>query len=98
MAIEKIRRDIVGSLSKQLIMEPSEIGELELWDYISKNADDETMLEVEIWINSEGYNQILFDKIALIYRLTSQWKMVTYNYEKSKKRLIKSIRNRKHPN
>ncbi|WP_299247376.1 FecR domain-containing protein [uncultured Aquimarina sp.] len=49
-------------------MEPIKITETELWEYISKTADDITIKKVEKWIDSSDYNEVLFNKIITIYK------------------------------
>ncbi len=51
-------------------MEDFKITETELWEYISKTANDTTILKVEQWMNSSYFDEALFTKIRTVYDLT----------------------------
>ncbi|MBS9463494.1 FecR domain-containing protein [Flagellimonas sp. 389] len=69
-------------------MEHSKITETELWEYVSKKADDTTIRKVEEWMDSTGFDEALFTKITSIYELTSAQDP---SVEKAKKRFFKTV-------
>ncbi len=53
-------------------MEHFKITETELWEYISKTADDITIQKVEKWMGSTDFDEDLFKKITAIHTHTSE--------------------------
>lgn len=53
-------------------MEQNQITEVDIWEYISKSADIATNERVEEWMNSEDFNEDLFNKIQKIYNITGE--------------------------
>lgn len=51
-------------------MEHLKITETELWAYISKTTDDETIQKVEKWMNSPDFDEALFIKTTKLYNIT----------------------------
>ncbi|WP_299218198.1 FecR domain-containing protein [uncultured Aquimarina sp.] len=70
-------------------MEPFKITETELWEYISKTADDITTKKVEKWIDSSNYDEDLFSKITAIHKNSS-----TQNpsIQRAKKRFFTTVK------
>ncbi len=69
-------------------MEHFEITETELWEYISKTADDTTIQSVEQWMDSADFNEALFIKITALYNHTEEQNP---SVELAKKRFRTSI-------
>ncbi|WP_025663849.1 FecR family protein [Aquimarina megaterium] len=53
-------------------MEQDQITEVDIWGYISKSADIATNERVEEWMNSDDFNENLFNKIQNIYNATGE--------------------------
>ncbi|WP_438423516.1 FecR family protein [Aquimarina macrocephali] len=53
-------------------MEQYQITEVDIWGYISKSADTATNERVEQWMNSEDFDEDLFNKIKNIYKVTGE--------------------------
>ena len=53
-------------------MESFKITETELWEYISKTADAVTIQNVEKWMDSPDFDEVLFNKMTSIYKHTSK--------------------------
>lgn len=72
-------------------METFKITETELWEYISKTADDITTKKVEKWIDSYDYDEDLFNKIATIHTHSA-----TQNpsIEEAKKRFFTTVKSK----
>ncbi|SEL67570.1 FecR family protein [Aquimarina amphilecti] len=70
-------------------MEQFKITENELWEYISKTADDNTILKVERWIDSPDFDEGLFTKITAIHGHTFE----KYpSVEQAKKRFFSTVK------
>ncbi len=70
-------------------MEPYKVTDAELWAYISKTADVETIQKVEQWMGSPDFDEALFFKTATIYRLTLEQDT---SIEKAKKRFFNTVK------
>ncbi len=70
-------------------MEHFNITETELWEYISKKADDITIQKVENWMDSAAFDEALFTKIRSIYNHTSQQDS---SVEQAKKRFFNTVK------
>lgn len=53
-------------------MEHFKITETELWEYISKSADNITIQKVEKWMDSTDFDEALFINITTVYNHTSE--------------------------
>lgn len=53
-------------------MEQYQITEVDIWGYISRSADTATNERVEQWMNSDNFNEDLFNKIKNIYSVTGE--------------------------
>ena len=53
-------------------MEQYKINDADLWAYISKVTNTQTQANVEHWINSDDYDEALFNKINNLYRITGE--------------------------
>jgi len=69
-------------------MEHFKIIETELWEYISKQADDITVQKVEKWMNSADFDEDLFIKITNIYNHTADQDP---SVEQAKKRFFNTV-------
>ena len=84
-------------------MDNYEITETDLWAYVSKKADKNTMDKVEEWKNSKDYDPALFNKIVQVYKITgenpyhevriSEAKMNFFNSVKSKNVAFRNWKN-----
>lgn len=70
-------------------MEHFKITETELWEYVSKNADEVTTEKVEKWINSTDFDEDLFAKIKTVYNHTSSQNP---SVEQAKKRFFTTVK------
>ncbi|WP_158447895.1 FecR family protein [Aquimarina longa] len=70
-------------------MEHFKITETELWEYISKKADDITIQKIEKWMNSTDFDEDLFIKMSTIYNHTSK---EDPSVEQAKKRFFNTIK------
>lgn len=73
-------------------MEKSHISKTELWAYISKTADLDTIRKVELWRDSSEYDKELFSQITVIYQNTKEYPV---SLEDAKKRFLGFSRNAK---
>lgn len=69
-------------------MEDFKITEIELWEYISKTANDITIKKVEQWIQSSDFDEALFNNLTTIYNNTAT---PTPSIELAKNRFFKSV-------
>lgn len=72
-------------------MEHLEIMETELWEYISKKADQSTIQKVEKWMDSPDFDEALFVKITGIYTHTAEQDVPV---EQAKKRFFKTVKSK----
>ncbi|PKV48035.1 FecR family protein [Aquimarina sp. MAR_2010_214] len=70
-------------------MEHFKITETELWEYISKTADNITIQKVEKWMDSADFDEALFIKIRTIYNHTSEQNP---SVEHAKKRFFNTVK------
>lgn len=73
-------------------MEHFKITETELWEYISKTADDITTQKVEKWMDSADFDEDLFSKIITIYKSSSKQNP---SAQQAKKRFFTAVRPKK---
>ncbi|TSE03821.1 FecR family protein [Aquimarina algiphila] len=73
-------------------MEHFKITEIELWEYISKKADDITIQKVEKWMDSTDFDEDLFIKITTIHNHTSEQ---SPSIEQAKKRFFNTVKPKK---
>lgn len=72
-------------------MEHFKITETELWEYISKKADQSTIQKVEKWMDSPDFDEALFVKITGIYTHTAEQDVPV---EQAKKRFFKTVKSK----
>ncbi|MBQ4820746.1 FecR domain-containing protein [Aquimarina sp. MMG016] len=72
-------------------MDHFKITETEIWEYISKTADDITIQKVEKWMGSTDYDEDLFNKITTIYKHTSREHP---SVEQAKKRFFTTVKSK----
>lgn len=74
------------------------ITESDIWAYIAKTSDEVITRKVEKWINSDDYDQILFEEVYSVFKLTeNNFGHDKIDVESSKKKFFISI-NRKREN
>lgn len=72
-------------------MEYSGITEIELWDYISKKANTDTILKVEAWMDSSDAAEDAFRQLTKIHKLTAGME-VEYDLDAAKERFLLAIK------
>ncbi|WP_242204921.1 FecR family protein [Aestuariivivens insulae] len=73
-------------------MEDRHITETDIWAYIAGNADDETVKRVLLWKTSNQYDPVWFERIAKIYKLTSNGETFGQSdLQKDKEKLLSSL-------
>ncbi len=70
-------------------MEHFKITETELWEYISKTADDITIQKVERWMDSSDFDEALFTQITTLHNHTSKQDP---SVEQAKKRFFTTVK------
>ena len=70
-------------------MENNTIIKTELWAYVSKTADKETVVRVEQWMHSDDYDEKLFTEIISIYKKTGSNQPVSLRI--AKERFFKTV-------
>ncbi|WP_192085399.1 FecR family protein [Algoriphagus sp. Y33] len=73
-------------------MDKSHISKAELWAYISKTADQETIRKVELWKDSSEYDEELFSQLTAIYLNTKEYPV---SVEDAKNRFLRASKNTK---
>ncbi|EZH75602.1 hypothetical protein ATO12_02105 [Aquimarina atlantica] len=80
-------------------MKQGQITEADIWGYISKSSDKATNKRVEEWMNSDDFNEDLFNKIQNIYNVTGNTpKHSDLEINTAKQKFFNAIENEKRRN
>lgn len=72
-------------------MEHFGITEIELWDYISKNANTYTICKVKAWMDSSDFDECVFCQLSKLHKLTTEVE-VTYDFDTVEERFLQAIK------